>query len=406
MDGRPFRNLFLIAAASLAAIACGNTVKSEKQAAPAFAEPAPPTSEPPAGGSSGGGQVVDGVGFFIKVINTSEVNARLHRTSRSWGYDITFPVTDLATELNTECKVPLGTTGAAADITCIMEIEELDLFFHDLDIQIHVPSSMCSYVRERPYWFYAYEVGRGPSTASHEVLAGGTIVDVNNTLDGEPVCPNFDYTKIGGPNCCFGDFIHTVTTHNSDGTFSVSSSEKSWDGDFGSCLAGPAIKTQTLDGNGLPLATITYVEGTGINKTYTIPAAINQAVGELKVRNNYWAANFYNPSDYGALASPPAFFEKPLAMQNPALFSSPPTESVYRQSAMDNYEILCLDRADDFIARIRMLIREWNSEADFASPAGDPDQTGFDAVTGDEINDRDDWLDLIGMGVDFPAFSM
>jgi hypothetical protein len=393
MDGIPLRKfLFLtLTAAAFTLASCGQALKSDKQRALAL-DNGGSGGAPEAGGTDGGGEVVDSAGFFIKVVDQGSVvlTKNLHKTAKAFGANLTFPETDLTTELTSECKVETGTTGAAADITCILEIEELDLYFNPIALQIHVPSSMCNYVRERPYSFYAYEPGQGPDTTSHQILADGTIVDVTNTLNGEPVC-QFDYTEEGGPNCCVGSFQQIVTDFTSDpADTNVTLAE--WGGTVAACLTGPAMVTQSKSPQGAPLSTTTYVEGTGINKTYTIPAARAQTLAQQGVSSNVWAASFYNPGEHGgALTSKPA----PLRTVQPSV------PAALQIAPFDHYEVQCLDRAEDLNARIRLMVRDWNIET--ISGTTDADQGGTDPGFPDaNLNDRLDWFDFEDLGISYP----
>lgn len=390
MDGSPIRNTCIAALIvfSFLLSSCGQALNSTKQAAPSITEV---VNIPPASS----GEVVDVLGFFVRMVAPSDkpdLSVKLHKTARQYGATLTYPVADLATELTSECKVPLGTTGAAADITCILEIEELDLFFNELTMQVHIPSTACDYLGEVPYYFYAYEPGSGPTTTSHEVLADGTINDVLNTSNGIPQC-RFDYTSIDGPDCCIGDYTKIVTTYEDNGSSDTSSTSASWTGKVSSCLTGPAMSTQPKSGNGAPMRLLTYVRGTGVNKTYTVPAAINQSIGSTAASSNFYAASFYEPGSHGGLVT-----SKPLAFD-----TQTNVPALLRISAHDHYEFQCLNRAEDLNARIRIHIREWNR--DNIGSTTDPDETGAEPDFPDKpYNDRYDWLDLENLGFGYPSY--
>lgn len=316
------------------------------------------------------GSVNDRLGFFVSLGNPQL--GLLHRADAPYGNDVS------TGGFSSRCGIPSGASGRAADFFCLLEIEELDLYFNDLDLKVHVPSNMCSYLKESYYSFYAREPGIGPMRVEHKVLADGRIEDVLHTREGVPQC-RYDYSEEGGPNCCTGSYVHTVRTQNEDGSFTSSEVEKIWDGSAAQCLSGPAMALATRDGQGFPMPLITYVEGTGIAKSIKIPSAKGSFFGSSPLRSNLFAANFYNPGDHKG--------GKPLSLRKPENGVAP----------RDTYTWECLNRNEDVIARIRLMIREWNSPIE---ENGDPDATGTDPVFEDEINDRWDWLDF---GEEYPG---
>lgn len=314
--------------------------------------------------------VDDRLGFFVSLGNPQM--GVLHQADAPYGKNVS------TGNFSSRCSISSSASGRAADLFCILEVEELDLYFNDLDLKVHVPSNMCSYLKESYYSFYGLEPGTGPERVEHKVFADGRIEDVLHTNFGVPQC-SFDYSDLGGPNCCTGTYVHTVRTQNEDGTFTSSEVEKAWQGSPAQCLSGPATLLSTRDGQGFPLPPITYVEGTGLAKIVTIPAARDSRFGANPLRSNVFAANFYNPGDHKR--------GMPLPLQSHGNGPAP----------QDTYTWECLNRNEDVRARIRIMIREWNSQIE---ENGDPDLSGQDPVFGDQINDRFDWLDF---GDTFPG---
>jgi hypothetical protein len=338
-------------------------------------------------------------GMFMKV-TSSNANITLHRADVQY-QDGAFNRQDAGTtNLTTECRIASTATGNDADIFCIAEIEELDLFFNELTIQYHVPPSMCSYVRFIPYHYYTFEAGVGPTATSHEILADGTINDVLNTSNGEPQC---SYKHPGGPNCCTGSYFQTVKQYAADGSFTQETTPAEWGGQMKNCLTGPALSqswTEYIGSDGIPKARLEYVSGVGFNSTFKVLSALSQSFNQdIPYTGNIWGANFYNPSDHPA-ATGPGFVTAPLDGDRPVALRIPDNVSVAdRYLPEDSYVLSCLDRADEVTRRIRLMIREWNDNP--IASGGNPDDAGTDpGFPDDDLNDQYDWLDY---GANYPA---
>lgn len=325
-------------------------------------------SPPPADG------IDDSLGFFLAAKSSQPgVQAVMHIADAPYGQNVG------TGNFSSACRVPPGAGGAAADLFCILEIEELDLYFHDIGIRVHVPSDACSYLREKPYSYYSHEPGNGPARVEYEVLANGQIRDVLNSSNGLPLC-RFDYGNVNGPNCCIGKYQRVVRTHHGDGSSTVATSEEDWGGSVSGCLAGPAMDFGLLDPKGFPLSTISYVRGTGVAKTYPIMSGLARAE-----THNVYGSNFYNPKDHDG--------GRPLALRKPRYLQP---KDQYLPN--DTYNFECLDGSERVTARIRLMVREWNSSME---EGGDPDRSGPDSDFPDlEINDRLDWKDI---GEAFPG---
>src|SRR5690606_37820544 len=158
----------------------------------------------------------------------------------------------------------------------IVEVEELDLYFHGLQLQYNIPSTMCTYLIRVPYYYYGLEPGVGPTTVQVDTDSAGAVgIDTNNdgTVDSaaDTIC-DYDYSAAGGPNCCTGTYFKVARTWDADaGVYTASSSQNEWGGAWSNCLDGPAMDTQSLNTGGYPTFPIAYVAGTGINDVYEIP---------------------------------------------------------------------------------------------------------------------------------------
>lgn len=387
MDGH--RLSFILIGALFLAVGCGPPVSSSKNTnVPAInpnygSDPLNPDSDDAPS---------EVAGMFLRISSTT-ATVTMHRADVQYQDAVNNRQDAGTTNFTTDCRILSSATGNDRDIFCIAEIEELDLFFSEMTLQFHVPPSMCSYARFIPYHFWAYEAGTGPASTSHEVLASGAVNDVLNTLNGVPQC---DYKHTDSLNCCTGDFTKTVTTYAADGTFTQESTEESWGGVPSSCLSGPALSTEWsryIGTDGYPMARLEYVVGTGVNSTFKILAAISTSFAGVQMKNNVWAANFYNPTDHPAATGSgyvPAGYDgdRPVALRIPDTVSG---TDVYMPE--DSYVLSCLDRADEVLARIRLMIRDWNQNP--IESGGDPDTTGTDpGFPDDSVNDRLDWLDI------------
>jgi hypothetical protein len=396
MDGSKLSPLLVVCClAFLAASGCGSPVQSEKALAPGYTIPTghwvdpnnpDPTEDPN-----------DQAGFFLKVTSDS-ATVTLHRSDTAYGGD---PGTG---NFSTECRIEEGTSLAAdKDILCIAEVEELDLFFSELKIQYHFPPSMCSYAKFLPYHFYAYEPGNGETNLTVTFDVDGSVIANSAGVDpatGEPTCA-YDYSADGGtgPNCCVGSYTLTTTQKNTPDPDTISISSGDWGGKASSCLTGPALSESYSDHisvDGYPLTSVTYVEGKGLNDTFTIPATIKATFGGYLMDNNFYAANFYKVSDHSAQSPGVLPADRPLAMRNPANLTISYLPS-------DTYKFECHNRAEEIQYRIRLMIREWNTHP--IAQGGDPDVTvGNDPDFPDgPINDRGDWFDL---GNAYPGASL
>ena len=56
------------------------------------------------------------------------------------------------------------------------------------------------------------------------------------------------------------------------------------------------------------------------------------------------------------------------------------------------YTFECYDNAEELLARVRLVVREWNEESQLDA-SGDPDTEGTEPVSGTPLNDRRDWAD-------------
>lgn len=373
-----------------------------------------PVASTGASSSSGSSSVTPGVvnndiGFKVEV--SSEMDTKM----------LTYTHQRNAT---TECAVT--DVSAFSSIDCIVEVEELDLYFHGMKLAYNVPEDMCEYFMIRPYYFYQYEPGNGDTGLAApnnrievEVLANGTAQLIepgthtgasalnahSGTAEGDggtagavtgtasypntflsgavPKC-RYDYTleSTPGPNCCVGSYTFIQHTQDAAGAWTSSSAATvEWGGLAQNCLAGPAMATQEIVAStGHPKSDIEYSNSVGSAGVYTIDAPI-----ELGHYSTVYASNFIN-----------------------TMFSAATRATATTAGAFTNtepfYYFACLDRAFRIKAQIRVAIREWNQASDYLAADGTAltdneatSDTGGAEASGGAIDDFEDW-DVINPG--------
>lgn len=278
-----------------------------------------------------------------------------------------------ASDWTKPCQVDVNpATTTAKDISCVLEIEELDLYFQSFNLNWSIPTNSCAYVAVHPYWFMQYEPGTGPTAISYTVQSDGSITgytDPTNTSsispDGKVTC-NYDYSGRAdpGPNCCEGQYVATVTTITTSGS-TVSSQRGNWGGAYGNCAAGPASQNSwpRTKGSKMPMTKI-YSSYLGANDVVKVDSPIS-----LGFLTNLVSANSINSGSSLAAALTP-------------------WGSRY-------HEFYCLDAASESLGRIRLSVREWNRASELAEGAtGDPDTGGMETDIPGYINDYVDWEDV------------
>ncbi|MBI3543237.1 MAG: hypothetical protein HY075_08200 [Deltaproteobacteria bacterium] len=253
---------------------------------------------------------------------------------------------------------------------------------------------------------------------------GGNISQaVSLGLTNTPVCL-YDYSQdvtAPGPNCCVGQYV-TQAFETTTGVTTTAGG--SFGGHPGNCLAGPASTSQQKDANSNPLNTImtTFVSGT--NTVYKIDAPIKRVAPTVLSVANYWEPRDVTQSAVpvapavGNLAFPPndgvnwcdglgvvtgfvpdhngcgSVSAIPVPMNNnvqlingstiqnvnvrtrtggaaptfsAGAFANVVYPGMFQTHAQPYYEFQCLDSAGDYLARIRVLIRSWDTVAGFTA---------------------------------------
>lgn len=334
----------------------------------------PSTTNPPVG------TVDDTAGFYVQHVTASEYTYITHKD---------------ASTFTTACKAVEGEA-----IDCILEAEEADLYYNGAKIQYNIPTTLCTYVMFRPYYYYADRYGTGPTTVQYDVDSTGAIgLDPGNTgtntgaatgIDCATTPYKFDHSTEApaGPNCCEGTYTQITRVWDSATSKYVVNAPVlgSWGGLRTNCLDGPAIATQTKTDNGYPKPDFQYVGGSGLNAVYTVASPISLGRG-----NNVYVANYFEAADHAAGPHP--------GWPAGSVVGGSDDPTMY-------YEWTCLDAAAEVKSRIRLQIREWNTKAAFDDRENAPTDH---SLTGSEtgafsayiLNDFYDWKDL---GNSYPGF--
>lgn len=381
------KHAFWLYAVTLAGVsALGTACKESNVLLAPEATPSPSATAAPIG------IVDDSAGFYVTVVPNEKYTYKVHEGDGSLSADAT------PDDWSKPCQVT--STSASKSINCVVEANELDLYFHGVELHYNVPSNMCSYVMQRQPYYYAWKPGTGPTlftVDNRTVTPTITVTGNGGTYDGAPICySNYADAKnpysnnADGPNCCVGSYtVRTIEPPaEAGGSDTVSDAPGEWGGTAGSCLAGPAVDNLTLDEDGFPKSVLYYVESLGLNSSYKVTAPI-----QTNRTENYYVANYFKASEHAG-GRPAAF----------SSFSTPAPNVVSFPSLWPYHSFYCMDRAGEVLAQITVSVREWNEVAEFdLGVAGDPDTTGAESNPAFQLNDHNDWKDLEAYVNKYPA---
>jgi hypothetical protein len=323
-------------------------------------------------------------------------------------------------DFSSACEISAATKGSSLD--CLVDIPELDLYFGGITFQYNFPASMCAYSLIKPYWYYNFETGTGPSTASVTVTTvAGVVTGTACVIDGVAGCTGLEasYSSLtqsfrcqydhslnpGYPNCCLGNYQYT-NTQIVDGVPSSTSTPSAWGGDAKTCIGGAGKSNwEHYTKDGYPVGRLEYIEGKGANDKYEVTAPIKLANDGLIVS----VANYYKPYDAASTNGnhrhtgyvDARSTDLPY-MVDPVDDRSGSTLAKY-QRGQPSYLFQCLDRNREVINQIQVYVREWNTYEQFLlygtsmGVSGDPDTTGDEGVDCDYqtgAGNCDDFTDL------------
>lgn len=291
-----------------------------------------------------------------------------------------------------ECSFSSTDSTATKNMSCTLDINELDLYSNSVTFNWSVPPGMCTYVHVHPYYFFQYPPYHvaGATTATLASLMMPAVTYTETITDGHVTAfaqtsPNpaidpivsvdpsgtlkckYDYTgPDGGPNCCDAKYTGTVTTISGLNTI-VSTNTGYFSGKVGNCTAGPATQTTAFGKD-------KYYNMPFFGHYYTVAGRSDKFVVDNPMdsaySSNLWAANSYT------------------------------TASLYPFPIFQPYYwFLCLDPAEEVLGYAKITIREWNMGSELAKgAAGNPDTTGTETdhpgTPASQLNDRYDWEDF------------
>lgn len=300
-----------------------------------------------------------------------------------------------------------GTTSCTAtagqDLLCVVDMNELDLYFRGYTLIDTEPNTLCAYRRFMPYVYAVAPFGVEPSAVTYTLDAnsgivanstgqGGTNADIYYRINGTwrthtqlygvaatkdtDVQCTFNYSAgsrsiTNGKNCCYGPYSRIVK--NSTGVIATSAGD--WGGKRGNCMEGPGMdyKGGLFFTDGLPDLVITNIDSSvtgGLSTSLTIPGPITLT---SKGQRQIYGVNYYKLASHGS--DVPASTRFVRSYLDPRDIDS---------TAYFTYD--CLDAAEDVVARIRVLVRRWSTKSEFAKfidskgLSGDPDLAGLETT--------------------------
>jgi hypothetical protein len=187
------------------------------------------------------------------------------------------------------------------------------------------------------------------------------------------VC-QFDYSAFDGPNCCTGRYSLTITNLDASGVPTTNTSISEWGGDPKACIDGAAVDIDAKSLAGFPIGTIQFIEGMGKNGVMEVPSLLQLNTDSRKAGSNLYAANFFNFNFAGYVASgSPGPVPSPF-LSAPRAFSAEGRKKLGGAPA-PFYEVQCLNRSREILARIQVQVREWNDYAALEARTN-PDNVG------------------------------
>lgn len=380
------------------------------------------------------GQDIDVEDFKVSFDTSTEYTMQ-------WSADSDNNFSVSSTEYGSEC---IGTEGNR--IQCILDMDELDIWTHDITMNIELPGTMCAYLGQYMYHFAGAKVGTPPSAVYYlEDPESGDKSGVKFCFPGSscvynPASPNastgvydqgdspivnrssaawdfnndkgircpYDYSilKSSYPNCCIGSYI-PVAVNSLDLTDIEYGDPIDWGGDLSSCFFGGGMrdalsKVSAGPFSGMPYYHITEVIGNGYGTEYTVPKYPYISSDFV----NLFTANYFNPSDHTDPSETcPAVSNQ--VSNGPASCPGPsgglsvlPDSDTFAQEEIYGwpfYTFDCLDNNLEVVARIDVMIREWNTRGELAKKAsGNPDITGAEDAPFTPLvkNDYCDWKDF------------
>jgi len=317
------------------------------------------------------------------------------------------------------------------NISCVVDVPELALYFGGIKLAVNVPSGMCEYMTEIPYWYYNEEIGYGPTAIGLEITTqeGVEGQSYRCSVNGSPLSTTcfgydeayfksdsgvlsekcvYDGTDGGLSNCCLGSYSLTTTniSINASGVATTQTSvepRKQWGGDVKSCIGGAGrTNWEHYSKSGFPVGKIMETRsGTIYPYTVMAPIVSTNTGSNIPISNYYTsstpaASSTHYHTGYGALSGQTStlpYFVTPISDRSGSAVAS----------GSPAYEYKCLDNARELKHSIKLYVREWDTYAAFSSyvstgvVSGTPwDVTGTEGIDCEGSGDSEscnDYLD-------------
>lgn len=277
------------------------------------------------------------------------------------------------------------------DIVCFVEAGELDLYFSGLALKASTGFGMCEYLTYEPFRFWRHQYNQTPGgTVVNDFSACAQCSDTGN-LDGfgaqaATTCSSADQTgNFSGSNYCYSDWatiyndsrypncddgtytLRTWTDTNSDGVCDTSEATstigQACGGSPGTCYGGPAVQDFSAAQLNLGIARHILNSFTGLTQTWTYTSPLNGGLVTNKNLSNFTLSNGCGGTKSGTQSEYYYEMANWLDYVNTSPTPSPGTTPFigsYGLTVEANYEFQCLDYAQDLIARIRVVVRDWD----------------------------------------------
>lgn len=287
----------------------------------------------------------------------------------------------------TECSVSAidgGNVSTSENILCWVEVEENDLFYVGVQFTLDIAAGNCDYIGYQPFSFYQYQPGRTVETY-FSVSCGCDSGCVE--IAGVPPPCQYDYSVTGGPNCDTGSIMHNTKAWSEDSDtnscvlVSDTNSTSLCGGDFDACINGPVTDLGVKE-------QIVFIDNGEYSNTWEISSPNSKGLFTNKYIANYAQFCAENDTEFDA-----------IEYSNYAKYRAPGNEPVLdplRKSPF--YYFTCYDKALDVKARIRVMVREWDTEFDssnaYVEQSGPVAQMDSDALEQEDLgpfNDYSDW---------------
>ncbi len=288
-------------------------------------------------------------------------------------------------------KCSIAPTSTGNDLSCVVEVPELSLFYGGINFAVNIPAGMCEYVSEKPYWYYNKEVGIGPTAVSIEKTTDSTGgvsfrcssagAALSSTCTGEEVNFNREddemtaecvYVALDGTNCCTGEYTLTTINKTIDASGAVTTSSSSvpreWGNNIKACIGG-AGKTnwEIFNSSGLPNPRLTEMRN-GKLLPYVVAAPMLSTLGAT---TNIPVSNYFTILSPAA-SSPHYHTGFGTASGSTSVlpyYIDPISDRSGNGVTKGNpyYEYSCLNDAYEIKNRIRVYVREWDDYGSYAS---------------------------------------